>query len=144
LGAPRTRDEALGQMHLMWFSFIVAFVLIVWAGETMPGFSWLAFPNAGKTFFILAVFYILSFFWVRGKRYSPALEAIRSQPEDIHAVRRWMSSWTMLVCMANAQTLFGFAFRMGGKTLQQSLPFYVLGFLLTLWLWPRQVWSSPK
>jgi hypothetical protein len=131
-------------MRLTWLSFIVSVALIVWAGETMPGFSWLAFPNAGKIFVILAVFYILSFFLFWRNRYSPALGAIRSQPEDVHAVRRWMSSWTVLLCMANAETLFGFALRMGGKTLQQCLPFYVLGSFLILWLWPRQVWSSPK
>jgi hypothetical protein len=131
-------------MRLVWFNLIVSFVLFVWIGETMPGISWLAFPNAGKTFVILAVFDIVSLFWSWRKRYSPALGAVRSQPKDIDAVRSWKGSWTVLVCMANAEIAFGFAFRMGGKTLQQTLPFYVFGALVFLWLWPRPVWSSPK
>ena len=141
MAAPRTREEALRHMRLAWLSFIASVALIVWAGEWIPGFSWLAFPHAGKTFVILGVYCILSFFWIWRKRYSPALRAIRSQPEDVQAVRRWMGFWTILICIANAEILFGFALRMGGKTLQQSLPFYVPGSLLILWLWPRQVWS---
>ena len=118
--------------------------LYVYIGETIPGFSWLNFPNAGKTFVILEVIDLLSFLWVRRELYSPALEVIQSQPENIHAVRRWLSSWIILLCTANCEPLFGLAFRMGHKTLQQSLPFYVVGSLLILWLWPRQVWPSTK
>jgi hypothetical protein len=92
----------------------------------------------------LAVFSLLSFLWARRKLYSPALEAMQSQPENNVAVRRWMFSWIISICIAECESLFGLAFRMGGKTLQQSAPFYAAGLLLTLWLWPRQFWSSTK
>jgi hypothetical protein len=144
LAAPRTKEEALQYMRFTWFAFIVSIVLYVWIGETMPGFSWLNFAKAGEIFVILGVFNLLSFLWARRKLYSPALEVIQSQPENVRAVRRWMSSWIVLLCIAQSETLFGLAFRMGDKTLQQSLPFYVVGSVLTLWLWPRQVWSSTK
>jgi hypothetical protein len=144
LVAPKTKEEALRQMRLIWFAFIVSIALYVWIGETMPGFSWLTFPNAGKTFVTLAVLNFLYFLWAWRKLYSRALEVIQIQPENIHAVRRWMNAWIILMCLAESETLFGLAFRMGGKTLQQSLPFYMVGSILTLWLWPRQVWSSTK
>ena len=140
----KTNDEALRQMRLLWFNFIATFALFVWIGETMPRYSWLAFPSAGKIFVTLAVFNLVSLFWFWRKRYSPALGAVRSQPEDINAVKKWKGFWLVLVCMTNAEILCGFAFRMGGKTLQQTLPFYLLGALLYLWFWPRPVWSSPK
>jgi hypothetical protein len=129
-------------MRFVWFGYIVSIVLYVWVGETMPGLSWLNFSRAGETFVILGVLDLLYFSWSKRKRYSPALEGIQSQPENIRTVRRWMNSWIVLVCIAQSEALFGLVFRMGDKTLQQSLPFYVVGFLLTLWLWPRQVWSS--
>lgn len=131
-------------MRLLWLAFFVSIALYVWIGETMPGFSWLSFENAGKILFMLAVLDLLSFSWARRKLYSPALEVLQSQPENIRAVKRWMSTWTILLCNAQAVAVFGLAFRMGDKTLRQSLAFYVVGFLLTLWLWPRQVWSSTR
>ena len=144
MAAPRTREEALSHMRLVWFSVVASFALVVWAGETVPGISWLASPGAGKAIGLLAMFYILSFLFIWKKRYSPSLRAVRSHPEDMHAVRHWMSYQIMLLCIANSGALFGFAFRMGGKTLQQSLPFYAIGSVLILGLWPRQVWSSAK
>ena len=141
---PRTKEEALRQMRFIWFSFIVSIPLYIWMGENMPGISWLTFPNAGTIVIILVVLNLLSFSWAWRKRYSPALEAVRNQPENIDVVRRWTNSWLIVLCNANAVTVFGLAFRMGGKTLLQSLAFYVTGALLVLWLWPRQVSSSTR
>jgi hypothetical protein len=142
LAAAKTKEEALQQMRLIWFAFVVSIALYVWIGETMPGFSWLTFRNAGKTFVILAVLNLLSFTWAFRKRYIPARAVLRSKPEDIRAVKRWTTYWLILLCNANSLILFGLAFRLGDKTLWQSLPFYVVGSLLILSLWPRQVWSS--
>ena len=129
MSAPRTVDEVLSHMRLVWFSVVAAFVLVVWSGETLPGISWLAFPAARTTIGIVAVFYALWFLFIWKTRYSPALRAVRSQPEDMRAVIRWMTYRTALLCIAMSAALFGFAFRMGGKTLRVSLPFYVTGFL---------------
>jgi len=144
LAVPKTKEEALRHMRLTWLSFVASFALIVWTGETTHGFSWLAAPSAGKTIVILAVSYILSFLFIWRKRYSAALMAVRSQPDDMRAVRRWTAYWSILLCAAMSGAIFGCAVRMGGKTLQQSLPFYMTGALLILWLWPRQVWSRPE
>jgi hypothetical protein len=83
-----TSEEALRQMRRLWFTLIVSFALFVWIGETMPGYSWLAFPSAGKIFVLLAAFNLVSLFWFWRERYSPALGAIRSQPQDINVVRK--------------------------------------------------------
>lgn len=144
MAAPKTREEALRQMRLVWFCFVISIPLYVYVGETMPGFLWLSFPNAGRTFVILAALNLFSFSWVLRKRYFPDAAVVRTEPETMRAVRRWMTSWTILICNANSVVLIGLAFRMGGKTLQQSLPFYVIGALLILSLWPRQIWSSTR
>jgi hypothetical protein len=144
LATPKTRAEELRQMRLVWFCFIISIPLYAYIGETMPRFSWLSFPNAGKTFAILAALHLLSFSWALRKRYSPTVGAVRTEPEDMLAVKRWMASWTILIGNANSVVLFGFALRMGGKTLQRSLPFYVVGALLILSLWARQIWPSTK
>jgi hypothetical protein len=89
----------------------------------MPGFSWLSLPNAGKTFVSLAALNLLSFSWAFGMRYSPAVRAVRTEPETMRAVKRCMASWTILICNTSSVIVIGLAFRMGGKTLRESLPF---------------------
>jgi len=131
-------------MRMMWFGLIAANLLYVYIGQTEPALSWLSFQQAGKIFAILAALNLIAFAWTLWRRYLPAAEAIRDQPENMQAIRRWMGMWTILLCNASSITLFGLAFRMGGKTLQQTAPFYLVGVLLTLWLWPRQVWSSDR
>ena len=102
------------------------------------------FHNAGKTFVVLAFLDLLLFFLpIRWKTYSPAFALVQEQPENVNAIRGWGGhTWIIFLCLAESEALFGLAFRMGDKTLAQSLPFYALGILLTLWLWPREFWPS--
>jgi hypothetical protein len=144
LADPRTREGVLWQIRVVWLCFAISIALYVWIGETTTGPTWLMFHNAGITFVVLAVLSVLSFSWFRRKRYSSALRFIQQQPENILAVRDWRDSWIVLLCIAESETLFGFAFRIGSKTLKQSLPLYVVGALMTLSLWPRRIWSSTR
>ena len=144
MAAPRTKEDALQKMRFIWTAYIVTILLYVYMGETVPGYSWLNFSFAGKTFIVLSILDFCCFLWAWRKLYSPALDAIQKRPENIDAVRRWMTTWIILICIAECEALFALACRLGGKTLQQSLPFYLVGLLLTLWLWPREVWSSAK
>lgn len=132
-------------MRLIWFAFIVSVVLYIYMGETMAAdFSWLGFNNAEKIWGVWAMLDLFYFLWVWRKFYRPAVELIRKQPEDAHAVRRWMLGRIMLLASGEAEILLGVLFWMGDKTFTQSLPFFVIGSLMLLSLWPRQVWSSAE
>src|ERR1035437_4297012 len=105
-------------MRLVWFTFVISVPLYVFIGETTQ-FSWLNFPNAGKVFVVFGVLNLLSFAWVLRNRYPPSLRDALTQPDNLVIVKRWMTSWTIAVCNANALLITGLVFRMGGKTLRQ-------------------------
>lgn len=128
-------------MRLIWFAFLMTIPLYIY-GATIGGFSWLNIRNAGPIFGILGISDLFSFAWIRVGRYSRALEATKEHAEDIHTVRRWKAVWTVLLCMTEAEALFGVCLEVGKHALRPALPFYVLASLLLLTLWPRQVWSS--
>ena len=89
----------------------------------MPGFSRLSFPNAGKTFVILAALNLPLSHGLR-KAIFPHSGALRCRPENIQAVNLWTSSWIILLSMHRkfrSGTVFGLAFHIGGKTLQDRL-----------------------
>ncbi|MHB8412484.1 MAG: hypothetical protein ACYDDI_11145 [Candidatus Acidiferrales bacterium] len=142
MARPKTKEEALLQMRLMWFAILMSILLYIYVGEMSPGIKWLNFQNTGKIFVILAVLNLVSFLWFRKKRYRAARDLAKEQPENTHAVRSWMNSWIILLSIADSEAVFGVCFRMGNKTLQQTLPFYAIGLLLTLSLWPPQPWST--
>jgi hypothetical protein len=145
MAVPATKEQALRNMRVMWFAFIMSVVLYIYMGLTLkPSFSWMSFKNAGTIFAVLSALYFFGFLWAWWKFYRPAVQLIRTNPTDVHAVGRLMVAWIMLLAGAEAEILFGFIFWMGNKTLVQSLPFFVLGSLMLLSLWPRQVWSPAE
>lgn len=143
MAAPTTKEEALLQLRLTWFAFVVSVVLYVYIGETMAAsFSWLGFNNARKILGVLSILDFFYFLWAWRKFFRPAVELIRKQPEDVRAVKRWIFGWTVLVTISESEILLGFTLWMGNKSLMESLPIFVLGSLMLLSLWPRQVWSD--
>jgi len=124
-------------MRFLWASFCVSIPLYIYAGRLVGASGSLRFPNAEKILVVLGALSLLSFFWFWKKQYLPALDDLRNQPENIRAIQRWRTYWTILACVANSVAVLGLIFWMAGKTLQQSLPFFVAGFLLLLLLWPR-------
>ena len=144
MAAPVTKEGALQQLRVLWFVWVVTIALYVWVGEMVSGIPWLDFPNARTVFTLVGIASLVGFVWFRQRKYSESLEALRSQPDDIHAIRRWINSWLVLACVAEIEAVFGLVMRLGGHALQQSLPFYVVGLLLTLWMWPQLARSSPQ
>lgn len=141
MALPKTKEEALRQMRLTWFAFLMTIPLYVYAA-TIGGFSWLNIRNAVTIFDVLGILDLFYFAWIRIGRYSHALEAAQEHPEDMRAVGRWKVFWTVLITIAEAEALFGVLLQMQNKALKPALPFYVLASLLLLTLWPRQIWSQ--
>jgi hypothetical protein len=137
-----TKEQALRSMRVMWFAFIVSVVLYLYIGTTL---SLKPTSTASMTLFAApAALDFLSFLWFRFKRYVPALRELRSRLNDVGTIRRYMTYWIILVAMAEAEALFGLACWMVNGKFMPCLPFFVLGSLLLLWLWPRQVLSSAE
>lgn len=140
MAAPKTKEEALLQMRLTWFAFLMTIPLYIYAG-TITGFVWLNFRHAGTIFDILGILDLLYFAWIRISWSPRALEAAQEHCEDMRAVRRWMVVWTILVSIAEAEAVFGICLQVSNTALKPALPFYVLASLLLLTLWPRQILS---
>lgn len=134
---PKTKEEMLLQMRSIWIAFVMSIVLYVYIGETMPGFDWLHFKHAARVFVTLSILNFASFAWFRMKRHPAGVELAKARPHDVSAFRHWMTCWTVLMAMSESIAVFGLCFRMGGKTLQQTMPFYAVALLLVLSLWPR-------
>lgn len=137
----KTKEEALRQMRLMWFAFLMTIPLYIY-GVAIGGLSWLHIRNAGTIFGVLGVLDLFYFAWIRMTRYSRALEAAQEHAEDMRTVRRWTVFWTVLVAIAESEALFGVCLQAAKDALRPAVPFYAVAFVLLLSLWPRQIWSS--
>ncbi|MGB6874486.1 MAG: hypothetical protein WBD87_00495 [Candidatus Acidiferrales bacterium] len=140
MALPKTKEETLLHMRLIWFAFLMSIPLYIYAGM-LASFSWLNIRNSGIIFDVLGVLDLLYFGGIRISLYARAREAAQGHSDDIRAVRRWMVFWIVLLSSAEAEALFGVCLQVGNNTLRPALPFFVVAFLLLLTLWPRQIWS---
>lgn len=67
-----------------------------------------------------------------------SVEALRSNPEDAAAVRRWRLGVVVSVALAESVVLFGFVLRMIGTPVQYCAVFYVLAVLMMVILTPQR------
>jgi len=88
MAPPKTKEEALQQMRLIWLAFLVSVLLYLYIGYAMPPFPWLEFRHAQATISVLSVLDLVNFVWFRVKRFPSALQSAQAQPQDIHAIRR--------------------------------------------------------
>lgn len=139
----KTKQQALLQLRLMWFSILAAVPLYLYALQFTLGISWLHFRHATEVFSALSALDLFSFFWLWQKRYLPSVEKMRAYPDDVRAIERWVQSVTILLSLGESEAVFGVALCLGGRTLKQSSPFFVVGVVLILLMWPRKVWTSP-
>lgn len=80
---------------------------------------------------------IASGFVVRRKMIQPALEALRTKPEDIGSLGHWRSGAILSATLAEAVVLFGVVVHfLGGSTIQ-SAGFWVAGAVVLLVWWPQ-------
>jgi hypothetical protein len=85
----------------------------------------------------LSVAVIAAGFAVRKKMIQPALEALRTKPDDIALLGRWRSGAILSATLAEAVVLFGVVIHLLGGSAVQAAGFWIAGALTMLIWWPQ-------
>jgi hypothetical protein len=118
--------------------FLPTIPLYALVGEFIGAWASLDIAPVRLGFFIVAATGVLLSFQLRARWIPSAVDALRRSPNDAQAAQRWYSAhYVSLVC-AEIVGLFGLSLRLLGGTLFESLPFYIIGFGLTLAWFPRR------
>ncbi|HEX4001948.1 MAG TPA: hypothetical protein VHX36_04825 [Candidatus Acidoferrales bacterium] len=75
--------------------------------------------------------------YVLVKKIRPALETLQTKPADAASLATWRSASLASYVIAEAIVLFGLCLRFLGGARSLSIPFYAVGLLLMLFLFPR-------
>lgn len=76
--------------------------------------------------------------YVQVKVVRPALEALQTRPGAVDAISTWRSASLASYVICEAIVLFGLCLRFLGGARLMSIPFYVVGIALMLFLLPRR------
>jgi len=75
---------------------------------------------------------------VRSRRLRPALETLRTSPEDAHALALWRQGSILSGIQAMTVVLFGMALHFVGAPAWQVVSFFAVGMAVMLLWWPQR------
>jgi hypothetical protein len=90
----------------------------------------------------LSVLVTVSWLVLRRKYLGRSVTLLRSNPENIEAIKRWRTGHILSFTLSEAVALYGVNLRYLGSSFREVIPFYAAGFVLMLWSWPRTVEAS--
>jgi hypothetical protein len=126
------------QARLVAALFLVTIPCYAVAGEALGALASLEIATVRLGFFIVSATAALLGFQLRARWIPAAVEDLRRSPNDAQAAQRWHSAHYISLAIAEGIGLFGFALRILGGTLFESLPFYIISFGLILAWFPRR------
>jgi len=100
-------------------------------------------PALNYLFSTLGVAIVGIIFVVRRTLVLRAAASLATHPDDGLSLNQWRTGYLATYALCEALALFGLVLRFTGCTFEQSVPFYIGGFALLAFFWPRQPVSVP-
>ena len=130
--------RSLKTLRMMQWAMLLSVLLYVAVGEILGPRIQRIDPALSYLFSTLAVGIVGTIFVIRRTLVLRAASTLASQPEDSLSLSQWKTGYITTYALCEALALFGLVLRFRGSELQQSLLFYVGGFVLLFFFRPRQ------
>lgn len=130
-------ESAQRMMWILWFSLLIA----------MAGYTALCFfanvratsnPIMLRAMSIVAAAEVVILFVLRRTMLIPAIALLSSQSQNAAALTRWKTGHIVTWALSLSVALYGLALRYLGFTFTQVAPFFIAGFILMLFYFPRR------
>ena len=95
-------------------------------------------PTVNYVFTTLGVAIVGVIFVVRRTLVLRAAESLVTDPYDALSLNQWRTGFLATYCLCESLALFGLVLRFMGCNFQQSLPFYIGGFVLLFFFRPKE------
>ena len=136
--------RSLKTLRTMQWAMLLSILLYLAVGEILGPRIQRVDPALSYLFSTLAVGIVGTIFVVRRTLVLRAASTLATQPEDDLSLSQWKTGYITTYALCEALSLFGLVLRFRGSELQQSLLFYVGGFVLLFFFRPRQPEAQPS
>lgn len=124
-------------LRIVQWTMLASVVFCAVAGEVLGSRARGVDPTLSYIFTTAGVALVGVIFVVRRTLVLPSAETLSARPDDPVTLRRWKSGCLTTFALCEILALFGWVLRLLGCNFQQSLPFYIGGFLLLLFFKPQ-------
>lgn len=135
----RTLKTLRAVQWALLFSILLYALVGELAGPPVRG----ADPTLSYIFSTLAVGIVGTIFVVRRTLVQRAAEILATRPDDNLSLDHWKSGYLTTYALCEALAIFGLVLRFRGSQMEQSLLFYVGGFVLIFFFRAKQPAAAP-
>jgi hypothetical protein len=129
-------SEVLKTLRIVQWSMLGSILLYVVLGELLGPRARGVDPTLSYIFSTLAVGIVGTIFVVRRTLVIRAGAILASHPDDRLSLNHWRTGYLATYALCEALALFGLVLRFRGSQTQQSLLFYIGGFVLLFFFRP--------
>lgn len=130
--------RALKTLRAVQWSMLSSILLYVAVGEVLGPRVRGVDATLSYLFSTLAVGVVGTIFVVRRTLVIRAADALASHPDDSISLSHWRTGYIATYALCEALALFGLVLRFRGSSIEQSLLFYIGGFVLLFFFRPVQ------
>jgi hypothetical protein len=136
--------RSLKTLRAMQWTMLFSVLMYVAVGEILGPRIARVDPELSYVFSTLAVGIVGIIFVVRRTLVLRAASILVTQPEDHISLNQWKTGYIATYALCEALALFGLVLRFRGSALQQSILFYLGGFVLLFFFRPREPEAEPS
>jgi F0F1-type ATP synthase membrane subunit c/vacuolar-type H+-ATPase subunit K len=130
--------KALKTLRVVQWSMLGSILLYVLLGALIGRQARGVDPTLSYIFSTLAVGIVGSIFVVRRTLVQRAAVSLAEHPDDSLSLSHWRTGYFTTYALCEALALFGLVLRFRGSPMQQSLLFYIGGFVLLFFFRPSE------
>jgi cytochrome b561 len=136
--------QSLKTLRMLQWTMLLSILLYIAVGEILGPRIRHVDATLSYMFSTLAVGIVGTIFVVRRTLVLRAASTLANRPDDHLSLNQWKTGYITTYALCEALALFGLVLRFRGSELQQSLLFYVGGFVLLFFFRPRQPEPQPS
>jgi cytochrome b561 len=136
--------RSLKTLRTVQWAMLLSILLYVAVGEILSPRIRHVDPALSYVFSTVAVGVVGTIFVVRRTLVLRAAATLATQPDDNLSLNQWKTGYLATYVLCESLALCGLVLRFMGAELQQSLLFYVGGFVLLFFFRPRQPEAEPS
>jgi hypothetical protein len=131
-------NRALNTLRAVQWAMLASILLYAFVGELAGPRVRGMDPSLSYVFTTLGVAMVGIIFVVRRTLVLRAAASLVTEPDDLISLNHWRTGYIATYALCEALALFGLVQRFLGSGLQQSVPYYLGGFILLFFFRPRQ------
>ena len=132
----------LRMLRIVQWTMLGSILVYVVIGEVLGPGGRAVDPSVSYVFSTASVAIVGVIFVVRRTLVLRSAESLGARPDDASSLSHWKNGYLATYVLCETLALFGLIQRFMGFNLQQSLPYYLGGFVLLFFFGPREPVSS--